>query len=154
MDELFIKAQALSNVETPTENHARLLKLHVEEVYSMIIDCYEENIMLAASRGATQAYLLIYRASAKVRDIIPLYDIIESNDILDKKFASYEIQPLMDRLCDKFKPFTIKHIKLLDSSEFKSSLNSDYDDCYCIIVEWLNIHPQDEYLMSNSEVNI
>lgn len=134
MDELFIKAQALSNVE-PIENHAHLLKLHVDEVYNMIIECYDENIMLAASRGATQAYLLIYRDLAKVRDIIPLHDIIRSNDILDKKFASYEIQRLMDRICDKFKPFSVKHVKLLDTLHNEDIMDL-YVDCYCIIVEW------------------
>lgn len=149
MDELFAVAKAISNNAQTTVDpqdetiiqERELLDAHINEVMMMITDGYENNILLSAKRGVNYAFLMIYRADSKVRGIIPLHDLIILSETLDTKFAAFELTRLMDRLQEKFKPFVIKHTKLLDilektSPDMVMQQAEHYATVYCITVEW------------------
>ncbi len=120
-------------VSIPDETEQNVLERHISEVFDMIVYKFEENLMEAAERGANVSILCLYKVDSKLRSIIPIHELLFMSERLMQKLKDYGISSLLDRLTEKFKPFTIAIKQLRD---IIPEVDQKRSNVYCVTVAW------------------
>jgi hypothetical protein len=144
MEELFKQAQLASN-SSPI-NQKELLLSHIDEIFQIIFMDHDKNIMAAATRGSKLAILAVYKTDAKHRDKIPIHDLLFPPPHLNQTYNNFSIQPLLNQLEEKFKPFRLSIMPaayiLTPSTQSTQPADStqpvelNYPNIKAVIVEW------------------
>jgi hypothetical protein len=120
-------------VAIPDETEQNMLTRHISEVFDMIIYGFEENLTEAAERGSNVALLCIYKVDSKLRGVIPMHDLLIMTERLSQKLKDYGIMSLIERLKEKFNPFTINVKQLRDIIQ---AVDENRSNIYCVTVAW------------------
>lgn len=118
-----------------------ILNKDSQTIFDVVTKNYKKNIRIAADRGLYKAYICIYEANAKYKGVIPIDSFIRMNTTMREKFTEYKIEPVMERVRNKLKYFTIE-VKSLYESELKNDvIISDLADTTNSIIR-IKEHPE------------
>ena len=113
------------------ETEPEMLERHIQELFDIICYGFEENVSLAAERGANRAIICIYKSDAMYRRVIPIGDLLVPNEHILTKLSEYEIPSLLIRLRERFNPFMVRVARLDNVIDIK-----DRENMYCVVIEW------------------
>ena len=127
--DLYNRASTAS--KSSPDNQKDLLVSHINELYQLITEALNDNIMGAANRGSHHAVLAIYKISALHRRIIPIRNMLIPPPGLANKMATLNIQPLATLLSEKLKPFVISIVPVNTLFDL-----SNVNDLEAVVVKW------------------
>lgn len=110
-----------------------VLQKHVSEIIDLILNGFEEKILFAAERGETNAILCVYKDGSRLRNVIPIHDLLFCRGSLLEKFKQYEISGILDVANSRVTPFRIAVDTVKPS---KSSSASITNGIFCITAKW------------------
>lgn len=138
MQNLFEKVVSISNSYNNTAlNESMALENHITEIFDLILENHEENVLLSARSGRKFAIILIWHEKSRKRGIVNISKLFYPHEPLQEKLDEYEIQSLMSRLKDYFLPFTLQIHNLYDflNNHFNLQLKISLD-YYILTINW------------------
>lgn len=107
MQNLFEKAVAISN-DVNSINEGTALENHINEIFELVLNYHEENILQAAQAGRKFAIIFLWHENARKRGIVNISKLFNPHGLLQEKMQEYELQALHDRIQEHFYPFEVK----------------------------------------------
>jgi hypothetical protein len=106
---------------------AGIIKKDSDKIVEVILKNWKDNVRIAASRGLTKAYICIYESEARYDGIIPIDTFVRMTDEFRSKLESYKIDPVMERIKKKVRPFNVDVI-VLDQDMIDTMSNKDKEN--------------------------
>lgn len=109
MEELFQIAR--NTAENNKLSESEVLSNHINEIFDLIVEKHQQNILIAAGVGSFEAILCIFTNNAMYRGIVDINRLFYPTEKLYSKLHEYEILDLQKRLEKQFQPFRLSLTK-------------------------------------------
>lgn len=141
MNKLYNDAKKISNSENIKEN--QLILKHINMVMELFTESYDELIKYYASKYYKYCIIGFINTDYLYNNIINIEKLLYPTNLLLEKHKKYNINPLIERLINFFKPFKILILRgndiinfFINFLKYKINISNINNNIICIILSW------------------